>query len=127
MTALSHSFPPGGSGIEAAESSLASVPDSTSADPSDINELLADIQSGRYRPSAHSFGELLLRKDRCGWYSRRSIAAFARFALREQGIWWLMVLDSHPDTLTGDEVAYAAATWRVWVSEGRRAFGGARR
>ncbi len=124
MTRRQTDFDPplcGGSGSQTVESGSASVPSPTSADPFEVNDLLAAIESGRYQPTPGSFGAALLGHHDCGWHGR-SLALFARAAIRSEGIWWAMALEAHPNSLTAEEVAYAGVTWRCWIHDGRRAF-----
>lgn len=81
-----------------------------------VDALLSDIGSGRYRPRAGTAGEVLVLAcgESCRAGSERSLALFARLALRHEGVWWAMALDSDPDTLSPDEVHWLASTWRAW-------------
>lgn len=111
----------GGGGSQAAASGLASVPNSVPADLFEVNDLLSAIESGRYRPTPGSFGAALLGQQACGWHGR-SLALFARAAIRGEGIWWAMALEAHPNALPAEAVVYAGATWRRWIHGDRRAF-----
>lgn len=97
------------------------MPNPAPADLFEVNDLLAAIESGRYQPTPGSFGAALLGHHDCGWHGR-SLALFARAAIRSEGIWWAMALEAHPNSLTAEEVAYAGVTWRCWIHDGRRAF-----
>lgn len=88
--------------------------------------LLEEIAAGRYEPRPGSVGEhLLASSDGCGWHARRSLATFARFAVRREGLFWLC-LDRPADQVAAADLRAVEWAWREWV-EGTNPFRGSRR
>lgn len=108
---------PGGSGISEPPAPPAFFPD-----------LISSVTDGQYRPAPGSAGDVLLEahpsSDR--YTAGRSLAIFAKVALRREGLWWLMVLEAHEKYLSDHESDYLAACWREWCA-GRNPFTGGRR
>jgi hypothetical protein len=93
-----------------------------------VAELIASITEGRYRPLPGTAGDLLVgahpSQDR--YTAGRSLAVFARLALRSDGLWWCMALEAEAERLSDAESTYIATAWRDWIA-GRNPFTGRRR
>lgn len=85
-----------------------------------FTELVASVNAGEYRPTPGTIGARLLT-NQCTWHAARSLAVFAKAALRSEGTWWVVTLESTPDQLSDEDKLYVRETWKVWVS-GRRPF-----
>lgn len=88
---------------------------------SNLDQLIASVERGDYRPSSRTVGERLLTTHDCACYGKRSLASFARAALRAEGLWWVMSLEASPDALSYHEGQYIAEAWRQWI-DGERPF-----
>lgn len=81
-----------------------------------IEELIGAMSAGHYRPRTGTAGALLIEScgESCRASSERSLALFARLALRHEGVWWALALDADPDRLNPEEVLWLSETWRAW-------------
>lgn len=83
----------------------------------DLTRLVGQMADGKYRPQPGTLGERLLEiVGACDWHGSRSIGAFARVALRREGLFWPVTLNSDPALLPAVDVAYAEAMWRAWAA-----------
>ncbi len=83
-----------------------------------IIELIYLIESGSYRPSPGTAGDLLIDvhpNKTFRFFAETALSEFARSAYLAEGIWWPMILESNPDTATDDESTYVAVCWRQWI------------
>jgi len=89
----------------------------------DLAELITTIAAGRFRPAPGTAGDILVERhpswDR--WTAGRSLAVFARLALRSDGLWWVMALEACDECLSDAETDYIAAAWMAWIA-GRNPF-----
>jgi hypothetical protein len=89
--------------------------------PWELNERLAAIAAGDYRPYPGSVGARLAEVlgDYC--HAAQSLARFARAAYRAEGMYWAMLLDADPDALSESEADEVASALRAWI-DGKRPF-----
>ncbi len=83
-----------------------------------VIELIHTIESGRYRPTPGTVGDRLVVDHPAGnlYIGQRAVAKFARDVYKTSGMWWLMVLEAHPDMLSLDEAHTVAYSWRSWMA-----------
>jgi hypothetical protein len=86
-----------------------------------LDELISAVATGAYSPSPGSVGARLLATRGCACHGRRTLARFARAALRAEGLWWVTALEADPDSLNETEAFYVATAFRLWV-DGARPF-----
>lgn len=95
--------------------------------PPAFPHIITTILHGEYRPTPGTAGAVLLQahpsNDR--FTAGRSLAIFAKVAVRQQGLWWVMALEAMPNYLAADEEDYLAAAWRQWCN-GANPFTGGR-